>query len=628
MPIDNRILELLVETVKDYAVFVLDPQGNVASWNTGARLLNGYRPDEIIGKHFSTFYTDEARQRGWPQHELRMATIEGRFEDEGWRIRKDGSRFWANVVITALRDDGGKLLGFSKITRDLTSRRQSEELLRQSEERFRLLVEGVADYAVYLLDPEGVITSWNAGAQRIKGYTRDEVIGKHVAHFYLPEDIDAGVPWKELAIARTQGHLESEGWRVRKDGGKFMARNVLSAFYDSEGRLQGFSKVTQDLSAREYAQSLERTTQHITEFIAIMAHELRNPLAPIRNAVSVMTQMRGDSGVQERMLQTIERQTTHLMRIVDDMLDVSRVTRGTLSISPRTVDLSEVIRNAVETVSPAIEQAQHRLTLALSTEPLYVHGDAERLIQVVVNLLTNAVRFTPSGGSIRISASSHNTYAVLSVADTGRGIAAEDIPLIFSMFIHGKEALHRVGGGLGVGLALSRRIAELHEGTIEARSAGPNKGSEFTLRLPRLVGATPPPLDKRAPLEAAGIAARRVLVVDDNEDAANTLEALLRSLGHTARVAYDGPTAIELADEFHPEVVLLDIGMSGMNGYDVARRLRHRTGTPIKIIAVTGWGTEEDRERSMEAGFDKHLVKPVDQAELAQELISNGFTAH
>src|SRR5581483_2507089 len=346
---DLNVYELLVDTVQDYAVFVLDPNGIVSTWNPGARNLKGYEADEIIGRHFSTFYTEPAKASGWPQHELKVAEAEGRFEDEGWRVRKDGSRFWANVMITAMRDPrSGKLVGFSKITRDLTIRRNTEESLRKSEERFRLLIEGVVDYAVYMLDAEGRVSSWNTGAQRMKGYTRDEVIGKHSSLFYPPEGITAGEPWAELAAARLNGRVENEGWRVRKDGTRVFVRVVVTALHDAEGRLRGFAKVTQDLSARSHAQSLERTSQHITEFIAVLAHELRNPLAPIRSAVAVMEHAPADPATQAAMREVITRQTDYLARIVDELLDVSRMTRGTFAIAPKEVDVVEVVERALE----------------------------------------------------------------------------------------------------------------------------------------------------------------------------------------------------------------------------------------------------------------------------------------
>jgi PAS domain S-box-containing protein len=624
-PLHERIFEILVDRVRDYAVFLLDPKGNIASWNVGARLLKGYLADEIVGRHFSVFYPPEAVAAGWPTQELKVATMQGHFEDEGWRVRKDGSRFWANVVITALRDDDGRLLGFSKITRDLSARRKAEEALRESEERFRLLVEGVQDYAVYMLDPDGIVTSWNAGAQKMKGYARGEILGRHLSTFYLAEDIAAGKPWVELATALREGRAEDEGWRVRKSGERFWARVVASPLYDAEGRLRGFAEVTQDLSQREYARGLERTAQRVNEFIAMLAHELRNPLAPIRTAVHLMERLPAQDPAQEEMRQTIERQSGHLSRIVDDMLDIARITRGTLSIERSRVDLAEAVSRAAEIAAPGIAHAGHRLDVDLPPEPLLVTGDLARLTQLLGNLLTNAARYTPDGGRITVRGGRDGGEAFVTVRDTGRGIAPDNLEAIFGMFVQGKEPLQRVGGGLGIGLALARRIAELHDGTLSARSGGEGKGAEFTLRLPAGAPAAEPAVAQRRAAAPDSVPAKRVLIVDDNLDAAATLDGLMRALGHTTRVAHGGAQALALAEAFHPQVVLLDLGLPDINGYEVARHLRERAGAPMKIVAVTGWGAESDRSRAREAGFDVHLVKPVDEAMLQRIVEENGL---
>ena len=628
--IDPKLFQLMVDQAKDYALFVLDPAGRIMSWNTGAQRIKGYAPEEIIGRHFSVFYTRESVESGWPDHEIKAATAEGRFEDEGWRVRKDGSRFWANVVITALRDENGKLLGFSKITRDLTDRKMHEEALRQSEERFRLMIEGVADYAIYMLDPEGVVSSWNLGAQRMKGYSREEIIGRHFSRFFREEDVQGGAPWEELATARREGRVQTEGWRVRKNGERFWARVVVSALYDSDGHLRGFAKVTQDLTDRRHMQDLERATRNVSEFIATLAHELRNPLAPIRTALDVMGKMPpGDPGI-ESMRQTIDRQTRQLSRIVEDMLDISRVASGSLSMQEAPLDMAEVVRRAVETAAPAIEAGRHHLDVDLPAEKVGVRGDTARLIQLLANLLNNAARYTPDPGSISVKLREEGGSAVVRVRDTGRGIEEQALPKIFDMFVRGGTPSERAQAGLGIGLALSRRIAELHGGTLAVFSEGENKGAEFTLRLPLAPSAArgaPQPANRQPPQPPAAMPRRRVLIVDDNVDAATTLELLLRSLGHETSVAHNGTEALRLADEFRPEVVLLDIGMPGIDGYEVARRLRTMKHDQLRIVAVTGWGQEADRQRSKEAGFDLHLVKPVEPDELAKAL-RHGATLH
>ncbi len=627
--VDPALYRLAIDQTREYALFMLDPDGRVLTWNAGAEAIKGYAAEEVIGRHFSIFYPPEALQIGWPAHELKVATQEGRFEDEGWRIRKDGSRFWANVVITALRDDNGKLVAFAKITRDLTDRKRHEEALRQSEERFRLLVDGVVDYAIYMLDPAGIVTSWNAGAQRIKGYTRDEIIGRHFSQFYSFEDRAASKPWEELAAARRTGRAEQEGWRYKKNGQRFWARTVLTRLSDSEGRLHGFAKVTQDLSERRQVQDLEQAARNVTEFIAMLAHELRNPLAPIRYAVQLLA--KGADPAQRAMVETIDRQSAQLTRIVDDLLEISRVTQGALSIEQKPVDMADVIRAAVETATPLMEARTHRLSLELSERPLLVQGDAQRLTQLVANLLNNAARYTPEGGSIAVTGQVEGGAVSLRVRDNGRGIEPDIIGHIFEMFVQGPQSVLQAGGGLGVGLALARRIAELHGGSLEAHSEGAGKGSEFTFRIPLLDTALASEGEPGAPeahVESSG--PRRVLVVDDNVDAAAMLSMLLKSLGHETCVTHDGLEALKIAVDFHPDIVLLDIGMPGADGYEVARGLRAlRKGDPLRIVAITGWGQDADKQKSKEAGFDVHLVKPVDPAELVRALDErSGRTLH
>jgi PAS domain S-box-containing protein len=631
--VDPELYRIAVDQAKDYAVLLLDPAGRILTWNTGAERIKGYSPQEIIGRHFSVFYPREAVDSGWPTHELRVAATEGHFNDEGWRIRRDGSRFWASVAINALRGADGKLLGFSKITRDLTDRRRYEEALRQSEERFRLLVDGVVDYAVFMLDHEGFVTSWNSGAQRIKGYRHDEIIGKHVSRFYTPEDIDAGLPWEDLVAARRLGRSEQEGWRVKKSGERFWARAVLSALYGPEGRLRGFTKVTQDLTDQRYMLDLEKAAKNLNEFIAVLAHELRNPLASVRSAVQVMARTSAEDPVHHAMHKTIDRQSAQLVRIVNDLLDIARITRGALALERRPVDLTEILRGSLESSMPAIESGGHSLEMDAPRHPLHVDGDTTRLTQLVANLLDNAARYTAAGGRITVKASAEGRWAVIRVRDSGRGIAPQDIDRVFDMFAHGRTTRPRAGEGLGIGLALARRIAELHGGTLNAHSEGEGKGSEFMLRVP--LSDAPEAAHGQGEPAAPGASLRadvprRVLVVDDNVDAATTLNALLQTLGHETSVATGGLEALQKASEFRPEIVLLDIGLPDIDGYEVARQLRKiKVQHSFRIVAVTGWGQEPDRQKSQEAGFDRHLVKPVATNELLQILTDrNGSTLH
>jgi PAS domain S-box-containing protein len=622
-PVGPSLYKFIVEQARDYAVFALDPAGYVLTWNLGAQLIKGYLPNEIIGQHFSKFYTRDAVDSGWPDRELKNATAEGRFEDEGWRVRKDGSRFWASVIITALREEDGHLVGFSKITRDLSGRKKDEEVLRQSEERFRLLVEGVVDYAIYMLDPEGIISSWNVGAETIKGYSRGEIIGKHFSRFYTQEDVDAGKPWMELAQARRVGRAEDEGWRVRKNGERFWARVVISALHDANGNLRGFAKVTQDISTRRHVQDLEVAAKNVHEFIAVLAHELRNPLAPIRTAVHAMAMLPAGSADYDTLRETIDRQSAHMARLIDDLIDISRITTGNIALERQPVNMVDAVRRAIETSAPLVDSAGHMLNVDVPDAALMVRGDVLRLTQLLTNIVNNAARYTPAGGEIDVRARAEGTFAVVSVRDNGQGIAPHLMEGIFQMFVQGVSSLERLSGGLGIGLALARKLAELHEVFIEGHSAGPGLGSEFTVRIPLLPQSATrsPRVDAPAAAPKRSVNPLRILVVDDNVDAAIALDMLLKVMGHESRVAHDGMVVMEMIAGYRPDVVLLDIGLPVMDGYEVARRLQSlKKERPFCLVAVTGWGQDTDKQKSREAGFDLHLVKPVGLEELARVL--------
>ena len=1225
-------LRLLVQGTSEYAIFMLDPQGRIITWNTGAERLKGYQAEEIIGQHFSRFYLPDAIKRNWPEHELEVASKEGRFEDEGWRVRKDSTLFWADVVITALRDEKGDLQGFSKVTRDLTARKQAEESLHRSEERFRLLVEGAKDYAIFLLDPQGNVASWNAGAERIKQYQAAEIIGQHFSRFYTQDAVDRGWPTHELTVARAEGRFEDEGWRVRKDGTLFWANVVITALHDKTGTFWGFSKITRDLTerkksednarrvadestARRFAEENARVIQeqrerlrvtlasigdavistdangrvdflnpvaeelvgwataeaagrnledvfqivnehsrqpvenpamralrdgkivglanhtiliskagterpiddsaapirdtagnvvgsvlvfrdiserkrseaalkerlrlltlnsavgvalvqtenlrlilqqcaeavvehlhgafariwtlnrqedilelqasaglythldgphsrvpvgqykigliakerkpHFTnavvgdprvndqewakregmvsfagfpllvdgrlvgvmamfarehlsastveamasvangialgierkiaeeevlqserrfrqladampqivwtarpdgkidyqnrhwheftglaktidndgwaqilhpndaqtvgerwgeslrsgnlfemearlldrrrqtyrwhlvraasvfdesgkvtrwfgtstdiheqkraeesahylaeasaalagvvdyestlqkvanlavpyfadwsavdianddgtlrrlaaahqdvdkirllhelmrqyppdpqspsgslavlhsgkplivseiteellmkearderhaqlirllrlksyicvplivsgkslgvltfataesgrnytdadlalaidlanraavaientqlyqalregdrrkdEFLATLAHELRNPLAPIRNALQILKMPRIDARMVEKSRDMMERQVHHLVRLVDDLLDVSRVMRGKIELRRERIELATVVARAVETVQPLLDVQGHELTVVLPKESIPLDADPVRLAQIVGNLLTNAAKYTEPKGHIRLTAERNVKETVLRVQDNGIGIAADILPRIFELFVQVDHASTRSQGGLGIGLTLVKNLCEMHNGSVEARSAGLGKGSEFIVRLP--ISSQGIDLDQNGAMESqaqiVSMSGHRVLIVDDNQDAADSLAILLRLQGHEVRVALSGAAALETTNAYVPDMVFLDIGMPGMDGYEVAHRLRQQPGLEnVVLVALTGWGQQENRRRTAEAGFNHHLVKP------------------
>jgi PAS domain S-box-containing protein len=611
--VEDDVFRLLVDSVRDYGIFLLDPDGYVQSWNVGAARIKGYTASEIIGRHFSTFYPADAVATGWPAVELERARADGRFEDEGWRIRKDGSRFWANVVITALVQRDGTLRGFAKVTRDLTDRRQHEEALRRSEERFRLLVEGVRDYAIFMLDPTGAVQTWNSGAELINGYAAHEIIGRHFSAFYPSEQLAANWPAYELERATAEGRYEEEGWRVRKGGAYFWASVVITALRDPTGTLIGFAKVTRDLTQRRRVEQLEADSRRMNEFLAMLAHELRNPLAPIRNAASLLARSPNEASRTSWAAGIIERQAAHLSRLVDDLLDVSRITQGKIEIEHVPVDLGEVVARAIEAARPYIEARRH--TLEVSTEDgVVVAGDLYRLTQVVTNLLHNAAKFTPDGGGIFVTLKG-GRRAEVRVRDTGEGMPADLLPRVFDLFAQGDGGIDRSKGGLGLGLTIVRRLVEMHGGAVHARSDGPGRGSEFRIVLPMIPRELLPQdaAGTEEPAAATDADGLNVMIVDDNVDATNSMRILLELSGHRVAVANDGESAIPLAERFNPDVVLLDIGLPGRSGYDVAREIRSRKALAhAHVVAVTGYGQPSDRERALEAGFDDHLVKPVD----------------
>jgi PAS domain S-box-containing protein len=887
----------LVSGVQDYAVFLLDQDGKILTWNAGAERIKGYRSEDIVGSHFSRFYPPQIAASGWPAHELRVATETGRFEEEGWRVRKDGSLFWASVVITALRDGNNQVRGFLKITRDLTQRKNAEEKLLLSEERLRLLVDRVQDYAIFMLDPEGRVATWNTGAERLKGYKAEDIIGSHFSRFYPKEVAARGWPEEELRRARADGRFEDEGWRVRKDGSLFWANVVITALQDETGVLRGFAKVTRDLTERRQAeesarrllqeeaarQAAERAAREIeqqreqlrvtlasigdavvttddsgivtfmnpvaveltgwelneaigkplqdvfhiiheetgqvlecpvamvlrenrtvalanhsaiigkhgrkipiedsaapircaegavhgtvlvfrdvsesrramearmylaaivessddaiigqsldgriaswnrgaqrlygysaeeivgkpltvlvpedhpdeapaiierikrgeyiehfetqrirkdgarvdvsltispvrdgdgkiigaskiarditarkeedrrkNEFLALLAHELRNPLAPLRNGLQVLRLAGGNASAAEQARAMMERQLQHLVRLVDDLLDVSRISRGKLQLRKERLPLAEIVTHALEVCGSLINDQVHELKVTPPSEVVYVDADKTRLAQALCNLLSNAVKYSEPGTLIQLTVEVQGREAIIRVKDEGVGIPPQMLPRVFDLFWQVDRTLEKSQGGLGVGLAIVKQLVEMHGGHVEAHSEGPSMGSEFVIRLPAILSVKeeqPSPSGE----SAAPTRKLRILVTDDNADSAASLSMMLRLMGHDVHLAHDGVEAVDAAASFRPDVILMDIGMPRMNGYEACRRIRGEPwGAPIIIIALTGWGQEEDKRRSREAGFNSHLVKPVEPAtleKLLQEMKSQSASA-
>ncbi len=959
---------LLVESVVDYAIFMLDASGHVVTWNPGARQIKGYEAEEILGRHFSVFYPPEDVEAKKPERELEIATEVGRVEDEGWRIRKDGSRFWASVGITALRDETGRLRGFGKVTRDLTDRRRAEEAHRRSEERFRLLIENVGDYAITMLDPHGIVTTWNSGAERMKGYLAEEILGKSFEAFFPPEDVDAGKPGREIASAREHGRHEDEGWRVRKDGTRFWANAILTAVHDGAGELLGYAKITRDLTirreaeenqrkllreqaARDAAESAERRlreseeryralsqrleivlegvangitvqdrsgatvfanraaakicgfetgeelmsappgavaarfdvldedgrpfprdqipafrvlageklatalvqvrhratrrewwtmiqasavvardgthelaisiwhdvtdqrrherqaryladasaalatsldtremletlaavlvpglgdwcTIHVREgevlrnvavahvdpgkveiakayharfppdpaargiwsvirtgrselwgdltdeilaasvtdpeqlatlrsvgmkavlvvpislrsrvlgvlslvsaesdrrfdaddvtlveelgrragvalenahlyeaaqdaarraeeasrakdeFLATVSHELRTPLNAILGWSAILKERSTEPSVA-KPLTVIHRNAEAQVRIIDDILDVSRVITGKFRLDPKPTDLVVIARDALESIRASAVAKKIDVVFAPASESIPLVADAERLQQVVWNLLSNAVKFTDGGGRIEVVVREVGPDVVIRVEDDGRGIEAGFLPFVFDRFRQADSSITRRVGGLGLGLSLVRHIAELHGGHAEAHSEGPGKGAVFTVSIPLRAVATPaeerPRADRATPSPAPkhSLVGVRVLVVDDEPDTRELVASVLEDAGAEVETTSSAAQAFEAFQRRRPDVLVSDIGMPDEDGLSLVRRIRllpRDAGGRVPALALTAFVREEDRMRALASGFTTHVGKPVDPQALA-----------
>jgi PAS domain S-box-containing protein len=970
----------LVDAVIDYAIFMLDPAGNVATWNEGARRLKGYAAEEIIGKHFSTFYLPEDRAAERPATILETVRRYGRYEEEGWRLRKDGSRFWVNVVITALRDDRNVLIGFAKVTRDLTERRKTEENLRRSEERFRLLVEHIADYAIYVLDRDGRVVTWNRGAERMKGYKPEEIIGRNFAVFFPEEDVASGKPSRELARALARGHFEDEGWRVRKDGTRFWANAILTALRDDQGSLIGFAKITRDLTARRESEAKERQVlaeqaaraaaeqserrlrdseeryralsrrleivfegvadgitvqdrsgrvvfanraaaticgfaspeemvnrpveevaarfeildedggpfdtnklpgqqvlagepgssavlqlrrrgsrqdwwalvrasavlgpdgkpelainiwhdvtatrrqevqarcladataalggsldsaamlsalanvlvptfadwcsihlldgaelRHVTvahddpaklamaqdyhrrfqpgpsdsggvwnvvrtgvterynditdellartvsepdrlealravgmkavllapikmrsrnvgvislvsadrerrydesdielveelgrragvaldnarlyemaqeaarvaeeagrtkdEFLATVSHELRTPLNAIVGWSKLLKDRITDPALT-KPIEVIHRNAQSQVKIIDDILDVSRVITGKFRLEARPIDLVAVAREAIDVVRPSAIAKNIALDFRPGSEFCFIVADSERLQQVVWNLLSNAVKFTPVGGSIQTAVRHERSNVVLSVTDNGKGIEPDFLPFVFDRFRQADASITRRVGGLGLGLALVRHIVELHGGQVAVASGGMGKGAAFTVTLPiravaRPQGESPSPPRVSAPASQTlgRLNGLRVLVVDDEPDARDLIATVFLDAGARVETAQSAVEGLQIFKRIQPDILVSDIGMPDEDGFSFMRKIRALSAAEkgtIPSLALTAFATADDRARALGAGYTMHLGKPVDPDALVAavaKLAANG----
>jgi PAS domain S-box-containing protein len=627
---DDGRYRLLVDAVTDYAIYMLDPTGVVSSWNPGARRFKGYEPNEIVGQHFSRFYTDEDRASGLPQHALKTATTEGRFEHEGWRVRKDGSRFWAHVIIDPIRDPSGKILGFAKVTRDLSERKAAEEELKRSEERFRLLVQGVTDYAIYMLDPEGKVTNWNVGAERIKGYLADEIVGQHFSRFYTDEDRASGLPQIALETAARVGRFEREGWRVRKDGTLFWANVVVDAIRDEQGNLIGFAKITRDMTEKNEAQRALELAQEalfqsqkmeaIGRLTGGVAHDFNNLLMAVLGSLELLRKRIPDdpklTGLLENAIQGAQRGASLTKR----MLAFARRTE----LNPEALDLAALVHGMADLLQRSLGPSIHIETrFPLSLPP--ARADANQLELALLNLAVNARDAMPEGGSIIVAARVERAiegkdtlapgrYVCLSVTDSGEGMDEATLKHATEPFFTTKG----VGKGTGLGLSMVHGMSEQSGGRLVLKSRK-GEGTTAEIWLPVAIKEAESVLQAQQPSRLASDEEARslvILAVDDDALVLMNTIAMLEDLGHTVFEAASGKEALDVfRREKDIDIVITDQAMPVMTGTQLADAIRAER-RDLPIILATGFA-----ELPPDAGKGLlKLDKPFRQEELAQAL--------
>ncbi len=632
---ENReLLRVTLASIGD-AVITTDTEGRVISMNSVAETLTGWRNDEAKGSTLTDVFrivNEESRQ---PVDNPAMRALKDgvvvRLANHTLLIAKDGFERHIDDSAAPIRDESGTMLGAVLIFRDISERRQIERAGRESDARKAAVLETALD-CIITMDQSGNIIDFNPAAERTFGYRREDVVGREMAGFIIPASLRERHR-QGLARYLTTGEGPVLGTRLeltalRADGSEFpvelaIARIGVSGPAMFTGYLRDITeRKDMENQLRQLVADMSETVRRKDEFLAMLAHELRNPLAPIRSAVAVLRQSTPLEPASGTVTEMMERQIGQLVRLIDDLMDVSRISRGKIELQSRPLEVASVVHQAVEASRPLIKDNGLDLTVTMPPAPMYVNADPTRLAQVIGNLLNNAAKFTPKGGHVWLSVERDQDQAIIRVRDSGVGIAAQDLPRIFDMFIQVDTSLERARGGLGIGLTLARSLVELHEGTIVVHSAGPGSGSEFVVCLP-VLAESPPLLSTQTSQEGVtpGAMRRRILVVDDNQDAAEALALLLDHHGHEVRMAHDGLEAVEAAAAFMPDVVLLDIGLPKLNGYEAARRIRSlRGGDPLLLIALTGWGQDADRRRSAEAGFDVHLVKPVDHLTLSRTI--------
>jgi PAS domain S-box-containing protein len=631
---DERRLQLLVHAVVDYALFLLNPEGFVVSWNPGARRLKGYEEAEILGQHFSRFFTPEDQRRALPKTVLQTAAKEGRFESEGWRVRKDGSKFWALAVLDAVRDEQGELLGFVKITRDMTQRRDALE----SERRFRQLVESVVDYAIFHLDPTGIVSTWNAGAERIKGYTPAEIIGSHFSRFYTEEDRAAGIPVKALETARATGRFDAEGWRVRKDGSRFWASVVIDAIRDTKGEVAGFAKVTRDITERMEAQRTLRETQEqlaasqkmeaVGQLSGGIAHDFNNLLMiVIGNMETVKRHARESNNPNmERALNNAMRGAHRAASLTQRLLAFSR----RQALNPKPLDLNKFVAGSADFLGRSLGEAVEIETVG-AAGLWTVEIDPNQLEVALLNLAINARDAMPNGGKLTLEAANAildreycqsnpevtpGQYVMLSVSDTGAGMSRDVQARAFEPFFTTKE----LGHGTGLGLSQVYGFVKQSGGHLKIYSEV-GQGTTVKIYVPRYFGADEDDQLVDGELLGQGENGENILVVEDDNDVRAYLTDVLRSLGYGVINAANGTLALDLLNQAKSPIALMltDVVMPGMTGRELAASAT-KLRPNLKVLYMTGYSRNAiSHHGRLDPKLDV-LQKPITQSELATRI--------
>ncbi len=593
--------ERLVNSIRDYAIYLLDRDGHIASWNAGAERFKGYTAEEIVGQHFSRFYTEEDRAAGLPARALRIAAEKGVFEAEGWRLRKDGTRFWTSVVIDPVRDEHGALIGFAKVTRDITDKRAAQRALLESEQRFRLLVQGVRDYAIYMLDPDGFVTDWNRGAQAIKGYSADEIVGAHFSAFFTEEDRQNGEPARALQTAISRGRYEAETWQVRKNGERFRAGVLIYSILDEQGALIGLAKITRDLTERWQAQQeIERAREAMAQAQKMeavgrltggVAHDFNNLLTIIRSSADLLRVPTLSPEKRERYVEAIAETADRAAALTSQLLAFSRrqpLRPEVFDVSDRLVELRPLIETSVgASIAIVIEAGEGTI----------VNADRNQFETALLNLVINARDAMPAGGTLTVSSETveglpaardhdptHGRFVALRVIDNGSGIAPDTMQKIFEPFFTTKA----INKGTGLGLSQVHGFAKQSGGDVAVESQL-GIGTTFTLYLP-VAEDVPVARDARDGVADGALETRRILLVEDNEAVGRSARSLLEELGQIVTWVTSGEGALDLLARAHDKIDLVfsDVVMPGIDGLEMARRIRSRWPT-MPVVLTTGY---------------------------------------